>query len=97
MRCLSHKIGNKEILNALLSCSWIMFFSLKLILCGFNYVKIVGNCVGYLNQSHSSKTNLFIVLNPQNLPTFKKKVADAFLTSLLAKQVYHPSLLGAAF
>ena len=66
MKCLSHKIGNKKILNALLSTLLFVdnvFFSLKLILCGFNYVKkIIGNYVGYLNQSHSSNTNLFIVL-----------------------------------
>lgn len=42
MKCLSHKIRNKEILNAPLSTLLFVdngFFPLKLILCGFNYVK----------------------------------------------------------
>ena len=43
MKCSSHKIRKKEILNALLSTLLFVdngfFFPLKLILCGFNYVK----------------------------------------------------------
>ena len=44
MKCSSHKIRNKEILNALLSTLLFVdngFFPLKLILCGFNYVKML--------------------------------------------------------